>query len=233
MESGMSFFCPWQDGQFEKCRRTGDTVCLPGKAGCVLFGKVEFVEETPGRKRGFSAKPQESRPGRSGSPVRKGMRGPEEAPRTRGELLENLEAFPAALRGDLAAVAPDALVGRWTVPQVVHHLADVHAAGLARVRRALTEVEPKVEPYDHESWARLEDARDPSLLEASLAILQGTHARWVSLLRSLSEDGWARTYRRAQERGRVTVAEDLLWHVRHGEIHREALRTRASRARAS
>lgn len=229
----MSFFCPWQDGQFEKCRRTGDTDCLPGKAGCVLFGKVEFAEETPGRKRGVSVRAREARPVRAVPAGQKGEGGAREAPRTRGELLESLEAFPAALRRDLASVAPDALVGRWTVSQVVHHLADVHAAGLARVRRALTEVEPKVEAYDHDSWARLEDARDPDLLEASLAILQGTHARWASLLRSLSEDGWVRTYRRAQERGRVTVAEDLLWHVRHGEIHREALVARASRPDAS
>lgn len=223
MKGTMSFFCPWQDGQFEKCRRTGDTTCLPGKAGCVLFGKVEFAEETPGRKR--SVRLPVTVVERRGKKAIASPSSPARAKtRTRSELLESLEAFPSLLRHDLLGASFDALVGRWTVCQVVHHLADVHAAGLARVRRALTEVEPKVNPYDHESWARLDDARDPALMMASLGILEGTHARWAALLRSLSEDGWVRAYRHPQARKRLTVAEDLAWHVQHGEVHRDALR---------
>lgn len=215
----MSFFCPWQDAQFERCRRTGDRQCRPGKPGCVLFGKVELAEEGPGRhdgpERAAIAKNLRVRESASGSnkPSRE----------TRIDLLDRLEAFPSLLRADMSAVPGQTKVGRWTAAQVVHHLADVHASGLARVRRALTEVDPKVEPYDHESWARLEDAGQIHLLEASLAILEGTHARWVNLLRSLHEDGWARTYRRTQPRGRATVEEDLAWHVRHGDEHRRAL----------
>lgn len=219
----MSFFCPWQDGQFEKCRRTGDTTCLPGKAGCVLFGKVEFAEETPGRKRSVRS-PAAVVERRGNKAIASPSSQARAKTRTRSELLESLESFPALLRHDLLGVSLDALVGRWTVAQVVHHLADVHAAGLARVRRALTEVEPKVEPYDPESWARLDDARDPTLIQASLDLLEGTHARWVVLLRSLSEDGWVRAYRHPQARKRVTVDEDLVWHVQHGDVHRDALR---------
>ena len=43
----MSFFCPWQDGTQEICTRTGDTKCVPGKPGCVLFGKVVFATDDP------------------------------------------------------------------------------------------------------------------------------------------------------------------------------------------
>jgi len=43
----MSFFCPWQDGAQELCGRTGDTKCVPGKPGCVLFGKVVFADDPP------------------------------------------------------------------------------------------------------------------------------------------------------------------------------------------
>jgi len=143
---------------------------------------------------------------------------------SRGELLDQLAAFPSQLRVDLRSIPPERRVGRWSAAQVVHHLADVHAAGLARVRRALTEVEPKVESYDHESWARLDDAASGDLLAASLAILEGTHSRWSALLRSLNEDGWVRAYRYTQPRRRVTVEEDLAWHVKHSEVHRRALR---------
>lgn len=55
---GMSFYCPWQDGQFEKCRRTGDTKCVPGKPGCVLFGKVTFAEDIPERKASTRKRPK-------------------------------------------------------------------------------------------------------------------------------------------------------------------------------
>lgn len=220
----MSFFCPWQDARFEKCRRTGDTACLPGKPGCVLYGKVEFVRDSSG----WGATGEACPAVRSASSRRRGtlseVAPPEACPSTQVELLVRLEEFPSLLRGDLRTMDPRARVGGWTVSQVVHHLADVHAAGLARVRRALTEVEPRVEAYDHESWARLEDAGRGELLEASLAILDGTHARWCSLLRSLNADGWSRAYRRSQPRRRVTVAADLIWHVEHGERHRRALR---------
>lgn len=220
----MSFFCPWQDARFETCGRTGDTDCRPGKPGCVLFGKVQFVRDHPG----WGATGGSGPPTTTGRSRRRGVA--EEAklqdgdPDAQALLIDRLQEFPSLLRSDLAAMDPLAKVGGWTVAQVVHHLADVHAAGLARVRRALTEVEPKVEPYDHESWARLEDARCGELLGGSLAILEGTHARWCALLRSLGADGWSRAYRQSQPRRRVTVAADLLWHVEHGDRHRRALR---------
>lgn len=227
MEDTMSFFCPWQDAQFEKCRRTGDTACLPGKPGCVLFGKVSFVKDSEGWTTGEGT---DSTPARAKRVRTRGSSARMDslvAGSSRVELLDRLEVFPALLRLDLAAIPSETMVGRWTVAQVVHHLADVHAAGLARVRRALTEVEPKVEPYDHEAWARLADAGNRDLLEASLNILEGTHTRWSALLRSLNEDGWVRAYRQSQPRRRVSVDADLRWHVEHGEVHRSALRESA------
>lgn len=223
MKDRMSFFCPWQDAQFEKCRRTGDTPCRPGKPGCVLFGKVAFIEDNNDR----GGRGEDREVGKARREPRKGNRkdlaSTDGAPTTRWDLLSRLEAFPSLLRHDLASIPAGTKIGRWSAAQVIHHLADVHAAGLARVRRALTEVDPKVESYDHESWARLEDAGRTDLLEASLAILEGTHARWSTLLRSLHEDGWMRTYRKTRSRRKVTVEEDLVWHVRHGDEHRKAL----------
>lgn len=228
MEDTMSFFCPWQDAQFETCRRTAETPCLPGKPGCVLFGKVEFVRDHPG----WNSTSQDTTPvpeangrilRRTAAQEAPESTEPPEESASRTGLLSRLGAFPSLLRGDLQAIPPETKVGLWSAAQVVHHLADVHSAGLARVRRALTEVEPKVEAYDHESWARLEDAGRPDLVPASLALLDGTHARWVALLASLSEAGWSRAYRPTGSRRRVTVEADLLWHVEHGDRHRRAL----------
>lgn len=55
---GMSFFCPWQDATQEICGRTGDTKCVPGKPGCVLFGKVVFAADEPAPKPRPTRKPQ-------------------------------------------------------------------------------------------------------------------------------------------------------------------------------
>lgn len=207
----MSFYCPWQDGQFETCRRTGETKCIPGKPGCVLFGKVAFAEEVPERRK----PPRRSKRLTSSIPAQK-------AAPTREQLLEELEEFPARLRLAVRErrewSLPTAPEG-WTPAQIVHHLADVHAAGMSRVRKALTETDPVVDPYDHEAWAGLADARDTSLIEASLAILQGVHVRWVALLNGLSPADWDRTYRHPELERPVTILEDLAWHVRHGEVH--------------
>jgi hypothetical protein len=209
--ASMSFYCPWQDGQFETCRRTGETKCLPGKPGCVLFGKVAFAEDVPERR-----KP--SRGSKRAIP----LKSPLKVDSTSEELLEELEEFPARLRQAVRERREWSLPtvpGGWTPAQIVHHLADVHAAGLSRVRRALTEADPTVEAYDHQAWASLGDARDSSLIEASLGIVQGVHVRWVALLKGLPPSDWERAYRHPELGRPVTILEDLAWHVEHGQVH--------------
>lgn len=140
---------------------------------------------------------------------------------SRERLLDEFEAFPAALRAAVRErrqwTSPPS--GGWTAIQIVHHLADVHAAGFSRVRRALTEDDPEIEPYDHEAWAELPDARDIALIDASVSILVGIHARWAAMLRGLPDAGWVRTYRHPELGRSITILEDLAWHVEHGREH--------------
>lgn len=208
----MSFYCPWQDGQFETCRRTGGEACVPGKPGCVLFGKVAFIEDIPERKR-----PPRKRAATKPSPPRK-----DEPALTREVLIRQFEEYPGrlreALRGRTDWTSP-LTPGGWSASQVVHHLADVHASGSARVRRALCEALPRVERYGHEEWARLPDANDPALVASSLSILEGVHARWAALLKGLDPSQWKRAYEHPDAGAPISVEEDLAWHVKHGEIH--------------
>ncbi len=44
----MSFFCPHFEMQDERCTKLG-APCVPGRPGCVLCGKVTFME--PARER--------------------------------------------------------------------------------------------------------------------------------------------------------------------------------------
>jgi hypothetical protein len=115
----------------------------------------------------------------------------------------------------------------WTVRQLVHHLADSHMNAYVRIRLALTADWPTIIPYDEKLWAELPDARTAPI-ELSLAILEGLHARWVLLLRSLTTDQWQRGYVHPQN-GRQTLAEAAAlyaWHCRHHVAHITELRKR-------
>jgi len=144
-----------------------------------------------------------------------------------------IAALPQNLRAAVAGLSDAQLdtpyrEGGWTVRQLVHHLADSHMNSCVRMRLALTEDWPAIKPYDEKLWASLPDARTSSI-DSSLATLEGLHARWVLLLRSLSEDQWQRGYVHP-ENGRQSLAEAAglyAWHGRHHTAHITELRKRS------
>jgi hypothetical protein len=143
-----------------------------------------------------------------------------------------LAALPANLRAavrGLSDVQLDAPYreGGWTVRQLVHHVADSHMNAYVRVRLALTEDWPTVKAYDEKLWAELPDVRTAPI-EISLELLEGLHARFVSLLNSLSEEQWQRGYNHTED-GRTSIAEAAAlydWHCRHHVAHIVELRKR-------
>ncbi len=117
--------------------------------------------------------------------------------------------------------------GGWTVRQVVHHLADSHANAFIRLRLALTEDEPVIKPYDQAAWARLPDAGSAPVA-ASLALLEGLHARWAALLEALPPEAFSRVAVHP-EVGPITVdwiLDQYAWHGRHHVAHIKAARER-------
>lgn len=108
----------------------------------------------------------------------------------------------------------------WTARQVVHHLADSHLNCYVRFRLALTEPAPTIKPYDEKAWANLPDAkRGP--LDMSVLLVEGLHARWVALMRSMSAEDFQRTYVHP-ERGELTLERTVrlyAWHCRHHLAH--------------
>jgi hypothetical protein len=114
----------------------------------------------------------------------------------------------------------------WTVRQVVHHVVDSHTNGFLRTKFALTEDTPAIKAYDEKSWALLADARLP--IDVSLAILDGLHARWTAIWRSLDAAQWLRAYRHP-EHDIVTLDQQVqgyAWHSRHHVAHITELRRR-------
>ena len=147
--------------------------------------------------------------------------------------IATIAALPENLRAAIDRLSDAQLdtpyrEGGWTVRQLVHHLADSHVNSYVRMRLALTEDWPTIKPYDEKLWADLSDARTAPI-DLSLQILEGLHARWVLLLRSLQGDQWQRGYVHP-ENGRQTLAEAAAlyaWHCRHHVAHITELRKRS------
>jgi hypothetical protein len=139
---------------------------------------------------------------------------------------------PAKLRAAIGGLSDEQLdtpyrPGGWTVRQVVHHVPDSHLNSYTRFRLALTEDEPTIKPYHEDRWAELPDARTAPV-EVSLRLLECLHARWVALLRSLTDAEWKRTFRHP-ELGLVSLEQNAAlyaWHGRHHVAHILNLRER-------
>ena len=117
----------------------------------------------------------------------------------------------------------------WTLRQTVHHIADSHVNSLCRFKLALTEDEPPtITPYYEERWAELADSKMP--VDASLAIIDGVHRRWVSLLESMTDEDFQREFVHP-ETGKWTLERVLSlysWHSRHHTAHIAGTRERNS-----
>lgn len=138
----------------------------------------------------------------------------------RDEFIAELERAPARLRNAISRLSEAQLETRyrnWTIRQIAHHLTDSHINSYVRVRLALTEDHPTIKPYDEGRWVMLEDARTGDL-EPSLMLLEGLHARLVSLLRSMSDEQFARTFFHPETGEGTSLADALCyyaWHSRH------------------
>ncbi|HEX5226117.1 MAG TPA: bacillithiol transferase BstA [Bryobacteraceae bacterium] len=147
-------------------------------------------------------------------------------------FVDQIAETPARMRAAVSGLNESQLdttyrPGGWTVRQVVHHVPDSHMNSYVRFRLALTEDSPVVKPYEEARWAELVDARTMPI-EPSLALLDSLHARWVPLLRSLTESDWKRIFRHP-EMGPVRLEQNAAlyaWHGRHHVAHITALRER-------
>lgn len=150
----------------------------------------------------------------------------------RAKAIDTIAALPDRLRAlvtpmnDAQLETPYRPEG-WTVRQVVHHLPDSHMNAYVRFRLALTEDNPRINAYDEAKWAELPDARRGAI-EPSLRMLDGLHARWTALLRTMTDRDYERTLDHP-ERGPLTLDQMLglyTWHCGHHLAHVESVARR-------
>jgi DinB superfamily len=147
----------------------------------------------------------------------------------REPLLAQITEVPAKLREAVLGLDESQLdtpyrEGGWTSRQVVHHVADSHMTAFFRFKLGLTEENPTISPYPEHLWADLADQELP--IEVSLPIVDGVHRRWVSVLRSMKETDWARSFHHpvlgVQRLDRSLAL--YAWHGRHHVAHIAGLR---------
>lgn len=150
----------------------------------------------------------------------------------REKFLHTIESLPPNLKDavedltDIQLDTPYRPAG-WTVRQVVHHIADSHLNSFCRFKLGLSEDVPTIKTYDESVWAEMADSKDTPI-ELSLNIIDGLHARWTRLLKSMSDADFEKKINHP-ERGEMTLGALLAlydWHSRHHTAHITKLRER-------
>jgi len=150
------------------------------------------------------------------------------------ECISTIESLPSKLReavsslDDVQLDTPYRPEG-WTVRQVVNHCADSHMHALIRVKLALTETNPLICAYVQDLWVELADSKKMPIAPA-LQIIEGVHARWTVVLRSMNENDWHKTYIHPEKGRAVSIEEataNYAWHCNHHLGHILSLKKRS------
>lgn len=147
------------------------------------------------------------------------------------EYINTIESFPISLQKAVKNMSDEQLdtpyrEEGWSIQQVVHHCADSHMNSLIRLKLALTENAPTIKPYREELWADLADSKKMDV-KASLQIIEGVHARWVAVLKSLSETQFDRTFIHPESKRTFSLRESTslyAWHCEHHLAHINTLK---------
>lgn len=148
------------------------------------------------------------------------------------ELAALFERLPAAIEGltEEELRRPET-EGKWSILEVVCHLADTELTQAWRIRRVLTEENPVLEPMDQDVWAERLGYGERDL-EDALDQLRALRLGNLRLVERLSDDALERTSRHP-ERGAESLRTILELVAGHDGVHLDQIgRIRAAVADA-
>ncbi|MBI2434587.1 MAG: DinB family protein [Candidatus Hydrogenedentes bacterium] len=134
---------------------------------------------------------------------------------TRNELLPLFDAPENVL---VKRYAP----GKWTIHELLCHLADAESVYLWRVCRAMAEPGAPVEGFDQDRWATGLNYPGRSL-EAARQLFEGTRGQLLSYLERLQPELLAHTVTHS-ERGPLTLEQLIATVASHTEHHLTQIR---------
>ncbi len=135
---------------------------------------------------------------------------------------EVLRSTPALVADALAGFPPDAVStperpGKWSMLQVVQHLADAELVGAFRFRMILAHDRPELQGYDQDRWADRLRYADSDLAGALAQFRAIREANLHLLERATAED--RRRVGVHAERGEESVDHMLCMYAGHDLVH--------------
>ncbi len=120
--------------------------------------------------------------------------------------------------------------GKWSIRQIVAHLADAEIVATMRVRQILAEDDPKMQAWDQNAWATKLDyaRRKPS---QSLETFRRIRGENYELIKDLPETAFERAGMHS-DRGRITLRQLVQLIAEHAENHAAQLRARRAEFKA-
>jgi hypothetical protein len=133
-----------------------------------------------------------------------------------------LESTSSRLRQLVSGHTADALSqkpapGRWSVSEILAHLADAELVGAWRYRSILASSGNQVQPFDQDRWAEAFNYQSAPVSE-SLDLFETTRRANLRLLRSV-DPALHENYGMHQERGRESVAHLIRMYAGHDVNH--------------
>lgn len=123
--------------------------------------------------------------------------------------------------------ASDGAHDKWSVRQIVCHLADTEAVCVMRFRQVIAEDNPSMPGFQGELWAKSLDYEKRKISQV-LEIFRVLRAYNYELLNSLPPESYARAGNHS-ELGKVTLLDLLRTYAEHAETHvRQIQSTRAA-----
>jgi hypothetical protein len=112
--------------------------------------------------------------------------------------------------------------GKWSVRQILCHLADGEIVAAARFRTILAEDNPLIVAYDQDAWAANLDYTHRKVAHA-LETFRHMRATTYDLLRAAPEAAFERKGKHS-ERGPINLMDLLRTYVGHAEKHSDQIR---------
>ena len=111
--------------------------------------------------------------------------------------------------------------GKWSIRQIIAHLADAELVGAHRMRQVIAEKNPTLVAFDQDAWAQnLDYARRKP--KQSLETFRRVRAENYELLKDLPESAYERTGNHT-ENGSMTLRRLLEGFANHAESHARQL----------
>ncbi|MBN8705556.1 MAG: DinB family protein [Bacteroidetes bacterium] len=107
--------------------------------------------------------------------------------------------------------------GKWTIHEIVVHLADSEAVGYNRCRRIVAESGSDVFAYDQDAWAN-ELFYSKTRLEDAVVLFNLLRKLNTELLQQLDESAFSR-FVIHPERGQLTLEAWVEMYTRHVDVH--------------